>query len=255
MGLPVYRIFAIRYAHRDTRTNEVFLHDFHEAPIGMDYFVWAITNNERTIVVDLGFTKAVGEARGRTFLREPAQGLAEVGIDAANVSDVIVSHFHYDHTGNYAAFPRARFHVQESEMAFWTGRDGPQPAFRRSLELDDLLALVRLNYEGRLAFVDGSAEIAPGVQVERVGGHTAGMQIITVQTARGRAVLTSDATHYYANLERGVPFMTLHDISGVYHGFARIRALADAPELIMAGHDPLVLDRFPAVGDGIVLLE
>jgi hypothetical protein len=80
------------------------------------------------------------------------------------------------------------------------------------------------------------------------------MQIISVQTRHGRAVVASDASHYYHNIEKNVPFMTLHDIPGMYRGFQRIRELADTPELIIPGHDPLVQERLQRVGNGIVSL-
>jgi glyoxylase-like metal-dependent hydrolase (beta-lactamase superfamily II) len=136
-------------------------------------------------------------------------------------------------------------------MQFWTGRHARQAAFSRSLEADDIVSFLRYNYDGRVEFVDGEAEIVPGVRVLKVGGHTAGMQIVTVETSRGRAVLTSDASHYYANLELSIPFATLHDLPGVYNGFARIRQLASKPELILPGHDPLVCERLKRVADGI----
>ena len=208
----------------------------------------------RSVVVDLGFTEAVGTSRGRQFLRCPSRGLATIDIDCAKVEHVILSHFHYDHVGNYALFPRATFYVQDAEMAFYTGRHAGQGAFRRSVEIDDVCALVRLNYEERVVFVDGEREILPGIRVVKVGGHTAGMQIVTVQTSRGQAVLASDASHYYRNLEEGIPFNTLHDLPGMYRAFEQIRERAGAPDLIVPGHDPLVLERLKPVADGIVSL-
>ena len=220
----------------------------------MDYFVWALTDGARAVVVDLGFTEPVGTARGRQFLRCPSRGLAELGIEAGRVEHVILTHFHYDHVGNHALFPRATFHVQDAEMAFYTGRHAARPAFHHSIEVDDVCALVRLNYDGRVRFVDGEAEIVPGIAVHKVGGHTAGMQVVTVATARGRAVVASDASHYYRNFEERIPFNTLHDIPGTYAAFDRLRELAGAPDLILPGHDPLVLERLKPVKDGIVEL-
>jgi glyoxylase-like metal-dependent hydrolase (beta-lactamase superfamily II) len=103
-------------------------------------------------------------------------------------------------------------------------------------------------------FVDGEQEVLPGVRVHHVGGHTAGLQIVSVETERGTAVLASDASHYYANLEENRPFNTLHDLPGMYRAFDRIRTLAASPDLIVPGHDPLVLERLQPVADGVVML-
>ena len=246
-----YRIYAVRYAHRKCTTSEAFYGDYHKGPMTMDYFVWALTNGAETVVVDLGFTEAVGTRRGRQFLRDPGKGLAEIGVEAASVKHVILSHFHYDHVGNYALFPNATFYVQDSEMAFYTGRHAALPAFRHSVEVDDVCALIRLNYDRRMQFVDGSREIVPGIAVHHVGGHTAGMQIVTVAHARGQAVVASDASHYYRNFEEGIPFNTLQDLPRMYSAFAKIRELASSQDLVLPGHDPLVLERLRRVGDGI----
>lgn len=255
MSQPAYRIYAVQYAERETTWAEVFYGERRATPIGMAYFVWAITDGTRTLVVDLGFTEPVGTRRGRRFLRPPTDGLAEIGIDAASVEHVIVTHFHYDHTGNHAAFPRATFYVQDEEVRFYTGRHAPYSAFAHSVEVEDVQAFVRLNYEGRVRFVDGEAEILPGIAVHHVGGHTAGMQIVSVQTARGRAVLASDAAHYYRNFEQRIPFNTLHDLPGTYHAFERIQALAGSPDLIVPGHDPQVLERLQTVAPGVLTLK
>jgi glyoxylase-like metal-dependent hydrolase (beta-lactamase superfamily II) len=254
MAHAPYRIYAVRYAHRQCTTSECFYGDYHASPMAMDYFVWALTNGTETVVVDLGFTEAVGTRRGRQFLRCPGEGLAELGVDCAAVRHVILTHFHYDHVGNYALFPHATFYVQDAEMAFYTGRHASQGAFRHSIEVDDVCALVRLNYERRLAFVDGSREVVPGVAVHHVGGHTAGMQIVTVAHARGRAVVASDASHYYRNFSERIPFNTLHDLPRMYAAFATIPELAAAEDLVLPGRDPLVLERLTPVGDGIVEL-
>jgi glyoxylase-like metal-dependent hydrolase (beta-lactamase superfamily II) len=165
---------------------------------------------------------------------------------------VILSHFHYDHVGNYALFPNATFYVQDSEMAFYTGRHAALPAFRHSVEVDDVCALIRLNYDKRMQFVDGSREIVPGIAVHHVGGHTAGMQIVSVAHARGQAVVASDASHYYRNFEERIPFNTLQDLPRMYSAFDKIRSLASSEDLVLPGHDPLVLERLKKVGDGIV---
>jgi glyoxylase-like metal-dependent hydrolase (beta-lactamase superfamily II) len=250
-----YRIYAVRYGHRNLVPAWEAFHQEHAAPEdGMDYFVWAITDGHRTVVVDTGYSEAEGTRRGRTFLRSPADGLARVGIDASRVEHVVLSHFHYDHIGGLAQFPSATFHVQEDEMRFYTGPEATRPAFLASIYLPDIVSMVELNYAGRVRFQDGDGEVVPGVWVHKASGHTAGMQIVSVETSRGRAVVASDASHYYANLEEGNSFNTFVDLAGVYRAYDRIRALAASPGLILPGHDPLVLQKLKPVDDGIVEL-
>jgi glyoxylase-like metal-dependent hydrolase (beta-lactamase superfamily II) len=181
-----YRIYAVRYGHRDSVPAWEAFHKEHAAPpYGMDYFVWAITNGQRTVVVDTGFSAEEGIRRGRTFLRSPVDGLAQIGIDAGHVEHVVLSHFHYDHIGGTALFPRATFWVQEEEMRFYTGRNATRPAFRGSIYLPDILSIVTLNYDGRVKFNAGDAEIVPGIWVHAASGHTAGMQIVSAKRRAG----------------------------------------------------------------------
>jgi glyoxylase-like metal-dependent hydrolase (beta-lactamase superfamily II) len=220
----------------------------------MDYFIWLITDGQQSVVVDTGFGEAEGIRRGRQFLRSPDIGLRELGVEAASVQHVILTHFHYDHIGGTALFPNARFYVQQDEMRFYTGLGATVPIVRESIHVPDVLSLVTLNYAGRLSFTDGDREILPGVWVHKASGHTPGMQFVSLETSRGRAVLTSDASHYYANMEEANAFNTFVDLAGVFRGHERIRELASSPELIVPGHDPLVLERLTRVGDAIVEL-
>ncbi|MBV8715429.1 MAG: N-acyl homoserine lactonase family protein [Chloroflexi bacterium] len=255
MSANQYRAYAIRYGHRDNVPAHEAFHRPHAAPAGgMDYFVWLITDGQTNIVVDTGFGEAEGTRRGRQFLRSPERGLAELGVDAARVEHVVLSHFHYDHIGGTALFPNATFYVQEQEMRFYTGAGGSLPVIRESIHVPDLLALLELNYAGRVKFVDVDAEIVPGVSVHKASGHTPGMQFVSLDTSRGRAVLTSDASHYYANMEEANVFNTFVDLVGVLRGHQRIRETASSPDLILPGHDPLVLQRLTRVADGIVEL-
>ena len=255
MTAQQYRAYAIRYGHRDQVPAHEAFHRPHAAPDGgMDYFVWLVTDGTTNVVVDTGFGEAEGTRRGRHFLRSPDRGLAELGVDAARIEHVVLTHFHYDHIGGTALFPNATFYIQQQEMAFYTGPGGNLPVIRESIHVPDVLALVQLNYAGQIRFVDGDVEILPGIHVHKASGHTPGMQFVSLETNRGRAVLTSDASHYYANIEEGNVFNTFVDLAGVLRGHQRIREIASSRELIVPGHDPLVLQRLTRVGDGIVEL-
>jgi glyoxylase-like metal-dependent hydrolase (beta-lactamase superfamily II) len=246
---PNHEVLALRYATMQNRkAGENFLFpDDHAAPMPIDYYVWAIRGEGRTIVVDTGFSAEVAQARGRTWLRSPLAALASVGIDAASVSDVVLTHLHYDHAGCLDAFPRARFHLQDSEMAFATGRCMCHQVLRAPMELDDVLLTVRQVYAGRVCFHDGTATLAPGISLHLVGGHSGGLQIVRVHTARGWVVLASDATHFWANIRRRQPFPLVVDVARMAEGWRICEELADGPDHIIPGHDPLVLERFPNV--------
>jgi glyoxylase-like metal-dependent hydrolase (beta-lactamase superfamily II) len=247
-----FEVYALKYATRDAQSSEHFYgHDIHDYPMPMDYFVWAVVADEYRIVVDAGFTAEVAARRGREHLRCPAESLQQLGIHCARVSCVILTHLHYDHVGNLEKFPAATFVVQDEEMAFWTGRYAGREHFRNIVEVQDIVHLVRENFNGRVRFVDGSKEVVPGITVHRVGGHAAGLQVVRVHTAKGNVVLASDASHFYANIEEDRPFSVITDLRQMYEAFDVVRALADSPEHIVPGHDPEVMKRYPPASPGL----
>jgi glyoxylase-like metal-dependent hydrolase (beta-lactamase superfamily II) len=244
-----WELYAIRYATlQERRRHENFIGgDPHDAaPMPLDYFVWAAVSPERTIVIDTGFNAEDGAARGRSLLRSVTEGLAMIGVAAAGVADVIVTHLHYDHIGGYAEFPAARFHLQEQEMRYATGPHMCTRTMNHPFTAGHIAGMVHKVFEGRVAFIDGEAEIAPGITVHHVGGHTMGLQIVRVLTRRGWVVLASDASHFYENLERTAPFPIVYNVGDMVRAYDTIRALADTRAHIVPGHDPLVLARYPA---------
>jgi glyoxylase-like metal-dependent hydrolase (beta-lactamase superfamily II) len=254
--LPQYALYAIRYARRDARRSNHFIGgDPHDGPMPMDYFVWVAKGPERSFVIDTGFTEAVGVARGRTFLRCPVGSLALVGLDGAQVEDVILTHMHYDHAGNFHRFPKAQFHLQEAEIHYTTGRYMRYPHLAHSFEVEDVVRLVRLNFGGRVQLHRGPIELARGISLHPVGGHTPGMQFVRVHTSRGWVVLASDVTHYYENMETGRPFVAAFHVGEMLEAYDALRAAAPSPGHIVPGHDPLVLRRYPPLSpelEGIV---
>lgn len=247
MDNGVWQVYALKYAHHHRMSSENFIGgDTHEVPMPLDYFVWAVISGDRAVVVDTGFDEFSGVRRGRNFLRSPGQGLLSIGLDPGRVKDVIISHMHYDHSGNHDLFPAARYHVQDREMAFCTGRLMGHPALRQPFDEEDVVAMVQKLFRGRLVFHDGDEEIASGLSVHRVGGHSMGLQMVRVRTRRGDVVLASDASHFYANMEQGRPFPIVYSVAETLEGYRRAYALASSCEHVIPGHDPLVLERYPA---------
>ena len=242
-----YEIYAVKYAHHERNASANFLGgDPHDGPMPMDYFVWLIRSQGREIVVDSGFNAAVAAKRGRRITLPVEEGLRLMQVDVAGVKDVVITHLHYDHVGNFDIFPLATFHLQDLEMQYATGRCMAIEAMRHAYELEDVVGMVRRVYAGRVRFHDGDGELAPGVTLHHVGGHTLGLQIVRVATRRGWVVLASDASHYYANMEEQRPFPIVYNVGDMVEGWRRAQALADSPAHVIPGHDPLVMERYPA---------
>jgi glyoxylase-like metal-dependent hydrolase (beta-lactamase superfamily II) len=242
-----YELFALRYATRQANRSEHFIGgDPHDGPMPMDYFVWLARNADRSVVIDIGFTAESGGKRGRTMARDPIDSLALLGCDPATVKDVILTHMHYDHVGNFHKFPNATFHLQEPEIHYATGRYMRHKQLARSFEPDDVCGIVRLNFDGRVQYHNGPATVLPGIDIVPTGGHSAGLQFVKVSTARGVVVLASDVTHFYENMETYRPFTTAFHIGEMLDAFDTLRAHAASPDLIVPGHDPLVMQRYPA---------
>ena len=247
-----YEVYAIRYAHHERRAAENFLGgDPHDSPMPLDYFVWAIIGGGKTYVVDTGFGAEQARLRKRELLRSPAEGLTAIGIDPGKVEDVIITHMHYDHAGGLDLFPNARFHIQDREMAFCTGRSMCHGAFSHSLAVDDVVGMVRRLFAGRLCFHDGDAEIAPGLSLHFIGGHTMGLQAVRVMTRRGAVVLASDAAHLYAHLAEGRAYPVVYNVAEMLEGHATLKRLAASPRHVIPGHDPLVAKLYPAARAGL----
>jgi len=256
-GPETYEVFAIRYgsvAERLRRDNFIIAPehptDPHDGNMPLDYFVWAIVKENRTIVVDTGFERTEGDRRGRTITRLPAEGLEIIGIDAAKVEDVIITHLHYDHAGTLDDFPAARFHLQESEMHYATGKHMCHEPFGHAYAPDHVCTMVRRVFDGRVAFHDGAAELAPGISVHWIGGHTAGVQCVRVLTKRGWLVLASDAAHFYENMEATAPFPIVYSAADMVQGYATMLGLAESGKHVIPGHDPLVMQRYPVAKEG-----
>jgi glyoxylase-like metal-dependent hydrolase (beta-lactamase superfamily II) len=247
-----YEVYAVRYARHDRPARDNFLDsDPHEGRMPLDYFVWAIVGAGKTYVVDTGFGDVEAKARGRELLRSPGAGLRSIGVEPSSVADVIVTHMHYDHAGNLDLFPNANFHIQDRELRYCTGRHMTHPHLRGSFAPADVEGMVRRLYAGRVTFHDGDVELAPGLSLHFIGGHTMGLQSVRVLTARGHVVLASDAAHLYMHLDERRAFPVVYNVADMLAGHDTLRRLASSERHIVPGHDPLVMRRYPAASPAL----
>jgi glyoxylase-like metal-dependent hydrolase (beta-lactamase superfamily II) len=168
---------------------------------------------------------------------------------------VLISHLHWDHFGGFGFFPQATFYLQTKENQYWTG---PVMRFRAAqglVEANDMAELVRLKMQGRVHFVDGTEEVAPGLSLHYVGGHTAGIQVARVNTRKGQAVVASDASHLFRNVEENIPANLITNLPEMFSALDAIRQLSSGPQLWLPGHDPAVFQRFPTQSADIAYLR
>ncbi len=242
---PDYDVYAICYATRAARRSDNFIGgDPHDGPMPLAYYVWVIVGAERSFVVDTGFNAEVAARRKREFLRCPIESLQLVGVEPKTVKDVILTHLHYDHVGNFDLLPAANFHLQEAELHYAVGRYMRYKRLQHSYEVEDVVGMVRANYAGRVHFYNGPAELTAGVTIHPAPGHSAGLQFVRVHTRRGWVVLASDVSHFYENMDRYRPFVTAFHVGEMLEGFDLVKAAAPSLQHIVPGHDPLVMQRY-----------
>jgi glyoxylase-like metal-dependent hydrolase (beta-lactamase superfamily II) len=248
--MTTWEALAVRFGSRVTTRSDFYLrfetYGEPDAPLPMDYFFWVLRGPEETILVDTGWAPAAAAKRGRTSHLEPLRAMELLGLRADTVSRVVLTHLHWDHAGNVGAFPDTELIVHERELDFWGSPMGRRPQFAVHAEADDIDYVLEADRRGRVRRLDGDAELAPGVQARLVGGHSPGQLILLVETTSGPVVLASDAIHYYEEMERDWPCSIVVDVPETYAGYELLRELAgNGASRIVAGHDPLVLERFP----------
>jgi len=245
----LWEVHALKYAEDTDRlrhTDFIFT-DNHDAPHPIDYFVWLLRRGDEVILVDTGYDHEEAALRDRPIRCDAGAMLAPMGLTPEDITQVIVTHLHYDHAGGLHLFPNATLHMQAAEMAYATGPCMCHDVLRMPFTAGHICEAVQRLYSGRLVFYDGEGEIAEGVTVHCIGGHSRGMQAVRVRTHAGWLCLASDATHFYENIWTGVPFPIVVDVEDTLNGYKTLEKLASSRELIVPGHDPLVTTLFPKI--------
>lgn len=243
-----WEVFAVKYADRNSRTraDSFIFDDNHDAPHAMDYFIWVLRQEDHVILVDTGYDHLEARERDRPIRMDPREALAPFGIKPEDVGHVIVTHLHYDHAGGLHLFPNAKLHLQTTEMVYATGPCMCHDTLKMPFTAGHICEAIQRLYSGKLQFYDGDGEVAEGVTVHCIGGHSRGLQCVRVFTEAGWLVLASDAAHYYENAFSRKPFPIVVDLQNMLDGFDRLETLASSKKLIVPGHDPLVTRVFPS---------
>jgi glyoxylase-like metal-dependent hydrolase (beta-lactamase superfamily II) len=255
---PQYEVYAIRYSViPDFPVSALVKGADPSRKLDIAMTVWLVKGNGRNILVDSGFyrDKFFKDWRVKDFMK-PSEAVALLGVKPEEITDVVISHMHWDHADGMDLFPKAKIWIQKDEYIYYTGEAWQHPRTHGGIDPDDVLALVKANMEGRVGMVDGdNQEIIPGVTCYTGGKHTYQSQYVGVSSKAGTVVLASDNMYLYENLEKHVPIAATLDADSNLRAQDRMKQLAGAPKLIIPGHDPAVFERFTKVNERAVRIE
>jgi len=250
-------VYAVRFASIRYSVGQLVAGGDRSRAIDIAMTVWPIRRADgRVVLVDSGFyrEKFIQQWKPADYVRPSEAVSAALGITPADVSDVIVSHIHWDHADGADLFPHATIWIQQEEFEHHIGADGA--VLDRAVDRDVAAMLFKLRQDGRLKLVDGDdREILPGIRVYTGGKHTFASQFVGVQTRAGTVILASDNAYLYENLEKQLAIAQTLDAASNLTAQARMLKLAAAPKFVIPGHDPAVFDRFPAIKPGVVRID
>jgi glyoxylase-like metal-dependent hydrolase (beta-lactamase superfamily II) len=251
---PKYEIYAIRYATLpDFAVEDLVAGAEPGRKLDIAMMIWLVQGNGRNILVDSGFyhERFFKDWQVKDFTK-PSDALKRVGLKPEDITDVIITHMHWDHADGMDLFPNARIWIQKDELEYYAGEAWQSKETHGGIDEEDVLTLVKLNTQGRVGLVNGDAqEVIPGVTCYTGGKHTYQSQYVGVQTGVGTVVLASDNMYLYENLERHAAIATTVDAASNLRAQDRMKQIAARPGFIVPGHDPAVFAKFPNPAPGV----
>jgi glyoxylase-like metal-dependent hydrolase (beta-lactamase superfamily II) len=258
---PVYEIYAAKYAGPFTSKLAFLLfNQGWDQDIDRYYYIWAVKgdNGDVTLVdTGVGVTTA-GEKKLRGYVN-PVDVLKRIGVDAGNVTKVVITHMHWDHVGGMEmfpkAFPKATFYVQKKEYDFWVKHPvAKRPFMKGFADARANAAVSELEGSSRLVLVQGDLNIGPGLDIVYAPGHTVALQSLAVTTAKGTAIVASDCGHLARNFKEDHPSSLITDLIAWLETYDKLRKRASSVDLLFPGHDALMLTSYPRVAEDVTRL-
>lgn len=249
---PEYSIEAIRYATSpDVPVAALVVNGPKDQKVDIAMVVWLIRGGGHTILFDSGFHRDtfLKSFPMKDYLR-PDEAVKTAGVNPEDVTDIVISHAHWDHMGGIDLFPKATVWIQREEYRYYTGDAWQKGGNHGGIDPADVLALVNLNTEHRVRLVDGDdVEIFPGIRAYTGSRHTYASQYLRV-AGTSNYVLASDNVYLYLNLSEHLASATFSDADHAANiaQQKRMAELAGSPDRVVPGHDILQFQKYPTQG-------
>lgn len=250
---PDYTIQAIRYASApDDVSNLVMGAPKEKTNLAM--VVWLIRGGGRNILFDSGYHRDTFQKYfpSTDYIR-PDEAVKLAGVQPDEITDVVISHAHWDHLGGIDLFPKATIWIQKEEYRYYTGTAWQPGGDHGGIDPADVQELVKLNTEGRVRFVDGdNVEIFPGIRAYTGGHHTYASQYLRVD-GNPPFVLASDNVYLYRNLTEhraSATFAKADEAANIQNQARMIRLAGGSPDRVIPGHDAVQFEKYPTSADG-----
>src|SRR5919108_4499981 len=252
-GAQTYSLTCLEYAKVEKFPVSGMLYGAHnKGPAAIPFTYTLIKGGGRNILFDCGYANQKWNAVfGITDYEDPKTVLGRVGVSPEQIDSVIIGHMHFDHFGNTEAFPKAKIHIQKSEMEGWVWALGLGEDLKwitAAVDPDDVIDAMKAAAEGRLVLVDGDQEIAPGIKLINANDtHTFGTQMAAVNTAKGTYCLTGDACYWYENAEKMVPlgYAQGNQVTQLL-SLKKAKDIAGGIDRLVPGHDAKVFEHNPS---------
>jgi glyoxylase-like metal-dependent hydrolase (beta-lactamase superfamily II) len=249
---PEYSIQAIRYASAEDNVAGLVVGAPKDEKINIAMVIWLIRGGGHNILFDSGYHRDtfLNEFPSTEYIR-PDEAVKLAGIQPEEVTDVVISHAHWDHMGGIDLFPKARVWIQKEEFRYYTG-DAWQPnGDHGGIDPDDVQQLVMLNTAGRLSLVDGdNIQLFPGIRAYTGGRHTYASQYLRVE-GNPPFVLASDNCYLYRNLvehKASATFSNADHAANIRNQYRMIQLAGGDPDRVIPGHDALQFQKYRTVG-------
>jgi glyoxylase-like metal-dependent hydrolase (beta-lactamase superfamily II) len=260
---PSYEIYALKYfGLRSVAVSDLALGAPAKDTMNMFFMYWLIKgNNGKNILVDAGFLKDLDifKELNASFYIRPDSVLLELNIRPDEITDIILTHPHWDHVDGVSLFPNAHVWIQKEDYNYFVGQAWQKEGRHQGFYKRDVDSLVSLNIAGKLTMVDGDdREIIPGIKVYTGSRHTFNSQYVLVQTGGDKVILASDNIWIYYNLDhlKSSPYPRgTFDTAAYVRSMQRMKTQASDIKYIIPGHDPAVFSRFPFIKPDIVKIR